>query len=258
MISIAYGRYSGPTLRGSARFVFLCLVSALLLACRHPTNEHLLHGVALGTGYHVTLYASLDSAQLAVLEAGIQGELTELERQRSDLLRLGSGALLPLGLALPDTLWRELDRWFQALAVDRLTQWLATHDSTQAVMVELGGIQRGQGDAPGGAWHLSLEQVGLPTLEEAHRIALKDAALVQHFVSRDFTPLISLEQLLAVSVIAEDASTALYLASLLTQAGPDRALRLASEMDSAVKIIVKTPKGIEIHHTVAIEPLLEN
>lgn len=262
MTPLALGRHSGPALLESARLVFPVLLAAVLAlfltACRDQSNAYFIQGAALGTGYHVTLYADdLDTTQVATLEAGIQGDLAALERLRSELEHLDATAFRLFGLALPKPSRQGIDRWLQVIAVDRLTQRLATHDGIDAVMVEVGGALRGHGVPPGGSWRVSLGQVGLPAAEASRQVRLQDAALVQRFVSPATVPLVSLASPLVVSVIAADASTAYYQAEMLVEAGPGDALTLANEMESAARVVVKTVAGIEIHHSRALKHWFE-
>ena len=261
MTPLALGRYSGPALLESARLVFPVLLAALLAtflsACRDQSNAYFIQGAALGAGYHVTLYADLDTTQVATLEASIQGDLASLERLRSKLEHIDTTAFRLFGLTLPKPSRQGIDRWLQVIAVDRLTQRLATHDGIDAVMVEVGGVLRGHGVPPGGGWRVSLGQVGLPASEASQQVRLQDAALVQRFVDPATVPLVSLSSPLAVSVIAADASTAYHQAEMLVEAGPGNALMLANEMESAARIVVKTVTGIEIHHSRALKPWLE-
>src|SRR5690554_634328 len=261
MTPLALGRHSGPALLESARLVFPVLLAAVLAicltACRDHSNAYFIQGAALGTGYHVTLYADLDTTQLATLEAGIQGDVAALERLRSELERIDATAFRLFGLTLPKPSRQGVDRWLQVIAVDRLTQRLATHDGIDAVMVEVGGVLRGHGVAPGGGWRVSLGQAGLPAAEASRQVRLQDAALVQRFVNPATVPLVSLASPLAVSVIAADATTAYYQAEILVEAGPGDALALANEMESAARVVVKTVAGIEIHHSRALKHWFE-
>lgn len=257
MMQLAHGRLSGLALYGPALF-FLMLSSFLLSACRQQVDEQLYQGTALGTGYHITLYADLGAGQAAEIEAGIQGELANLEAQREVLIRASVAAFAPFWVAPTVALQHEVDRRFHALAVDRLTLWLGHHAiAPAAVLVEVGGVMRGLGTPPAGAWRLSLEQPGLPGPEGARHVRLQDAALVHRFVQQEAAaPLVTPATPLSVSVIAADAGTAMREASLLIHAGPEEAIRLADELDSAAKVVVKRPQGIEIHHTAALEPWL--
>lgn len=261
MISPALGRFVGPALSGPARLVLPLLLTAwlamFLTACSDQSNAHYIQGAVLGTGYHVTLYADLEAVEVAALEADIQGDLSALERQRSELERIDATAFHLFGPALPVPSRQGVDRWLQVLAVDRLAQRLLAEDATQAVLVEVGGVLRGHGTPSGGGWRLSLHHAGLPIQEESSRVRLQDGALVHRFVNPAPAPLISLASPLAVSVIAADANTAHSQAEILINAGPSRALALANEMDSAARVVVKTVTGIEIHYSRAIEPWLE-
>lgn len=262
MTPLALGRHSGPALLESARPVFPVLLAAVVLAifltaCRDQSNAYFIQGAALGTGYHVTLYADLDTTQVAILEASIQEDLAALERLRSDLEHIDTTAFRLFGLALSKPARQGVDRWLQVIAVDRLAQRLAAHDGIEAVMVEVGGVLRGHGVPPGGGWRVSLGQVGLPEAEASRQVHLQDAALVQRFVDPATVPLVSLASPLAVSVIAADASTAYYQAEMLVEADPGDVLMLANEMESAARVVVKTVAGIEIYHSRALKHWFE-
>ncbi|MGR4067801.1 hypothetical protein [Billgrantia sp. C5P2] len=255
MIPFALGRLSGLAPSGPARLLLALLAAVALSACRDHSNEHLIQGTALGTGYHITLYADLDQEQVAELEAGIQGELATLERQRDGLLRALDAAFGRFWLP-SSKLRHEADRVAHSLAVDRLALWLG-ENRFAAVMVEVGGVMRGLGVPPTGGWRLSLEQAGLSAPDGARHVRLENAALVHRFARQDVVPLVTLATPLAVSVVAPSASEAMRQATQLLHANPEDAVLLAEAMDSAARVVVKTPQGIEIHHTAALEPWLE-
>lgn len=258
MIPFAHGRISGPALHGPALFLLLMLLTLVLSACRDRGSEHFFQGTTLGTGYHITLYADLDERQAAAVEAGIQGELATLERQRDLFLKASGIAYDRFWLAPSTGLLHEVNRRFHAHAVDRLTLWLDdSRLAPTAMLVEVGGVMRAQGAPPVGAWRLSLELAGLPGPDDARHVHLHDAALVQRFVQQQAAPLVTLSTPVAVSVIAADADEAMHQASLLIHAKPEETMHLASVLDSAARIVVKTPQGIEIQHTAALEPWLE-
>ncbi|MGQ4880247.1 hypothetical protein ACOJCM_16905 [Billgrantia sp. LNSP4103-1] len=259
MIRLAQGRLSGLALHGPALFLLMLLLSALLAACRQQSGEYLYQGTTLGTGYHITLYADLEQDQAAALEAGIQGELATLERHRDLFLQASALAFGRFWLPPSAGLRHEVDRWFHAHAVDLLMRWLDDHRlDTAALMVEVGGLVRTSGTPPVGDWRLSLELAGLPGPDDARYIRLRDAALVHRFVQPAASPLVTLSTPLSVSVIAADAVEAMHQASLLIHARPEETMRLATRLDSAARVVVKTPHGIEIQHTAALEPWLES
>lgn len=74
----------------------MLLVACLLLlsGCKNAPEAHRFQGPVFGTGYHVTLYASLSKAGYAELDAGIQAELERVDelmstyREDSELSRL--------------------------------------------------------------------------------------------------------------------------------------------------------------------------
>jgi thiamine biosynthesis lipoprotein ApbE len=258
MMPFAHGRYSGLALQGPALFLLTMLLSTILAACRQQADEYLYQGTTLGTGYHITLYADLDRDQASALEAGIQGELATLEQHRDLILKAGNVAFGRFWLPPSAGVRHEVDRWFHAYAVDGMTQWLDDHRlPSSALLVEVGGVMRSRGTPPAGAWRLSLERAGLPGPDGARHIHLQDAALVHRFVQQEAAPLVTLATPLAVSVIAEDAREAMRQASRLINAGPEEAMRLAIAGDSAARVVVKTPEGIDIHHTAALESWLE-
>lgn len=257
MIPFAHGRLPGLALTGPARLLLPMFVVMVLGACREKNHEQFIQGAALGTGYHITLYADLDHDQVTELEAGIQGELASLERQRSGFTRALDAAFGWFRQS-SSALRHETDRMVHALAVDRLALWLDDHRfAPSGVMIEVGGVMRGHGAPPAGSWRLSLERTGLPGPDGARHIRIQDAALVHRFARQDVVPLVTLTTPLAVSVVAPSASEAMSQASQLMHASPGDAVQLAEVMDSAARVVVKTPQGIEIHHTAALEPWLE-
>ncbi|WP_165789417.1 FAD:protein FMN transferase [Billgrantia endophytica] len=232
---------------------------ALLSACRSQLEEQQLQGISLGTGYHITLYADLGDSDRAVLETGIQGELAQLERQRSVLLRhvntAFSGPGLPLS-RLSGAVLGELDRLIHALAVDRLTAWLAELGIDHS-LVEVGGVIRAQGMPPGAAWRLSLEHAGLPKHDDSRRVHLKDGALVHRLANHANAPSADGPKMLGVTVMAATASEASRQALWLSRVEPDVAMAVATSTDSAVRIVVRSRQGIEIQNTAALESWLE-
>lgn len=258
MIPFAYGRKDGLALKGPALLLALTLSALCLGACRTQTHQHFFQGAALGTGYHITLYADLNQEQKTGLEAGIQSELASLEQQRQDLVRMLNAGYNGFSLSPPAVLMREIDQAIQARAVDRLTQQLTDpRVEPIASMVEVGGVVQARGIPPAGAWRMSLEQAGLPEADNVRYINLQDAALVQRFSQQVAAPLVTLSTPLAVSVVASSASEAMQLARQLIHAKPTAAVNSAKSMDSAARVVVKTHKGIEIHHTAALDRWLE-
>ena len=266
MIPLASRRFPGLAHRGPALFLFVLLllpVMTLLSACRsqHQEQEHQLQGSVLGTGYHLTLYADLDERERETLKVGIQGELAYIERQ-SDLLLAALGlafAPYPAWLAnAPQSLMDELARLLHAAAVDRLTRHLKAQ-GMQSALVELGGMVRTLGAPPGRDWTLSLAHVGLPGNGEVSHVTLRDAALVQRPASRNGSEALDDHRVLGVSVVAATASEAQHQALRLTT-GNGRAQASAHggvvAVDSAARLVVETPQGIEILNTTALEPWL--
>ncbi|MCE9665087.1 FAD:protein FMN transferase [Halomonas sp. M5N1S17] len=263
MISLASRRFSGLAHGGPALFMFLLVMlpMALLSACRSQLQEQLYQGTALGTGYHITLYADLDATERDRIAVGIQGELAQLQQQREALLGTLAAAFsaTPKVLAAtPVALVDELDRLIHALAVDRLTEWL-TELEVEHMMVEVGGVIRTRGLPPGGGWWLSLEHAGLPEQGEGRRINLTDAALVHRLVRPTPVAIPALPRTLGISVVAATASEASRQALLLMvadQQGTTPSQTLG--VDSAARLVVKTPQGIEIRYTTAMEPWFES
>ncbi|RCV91023.1 FAD:protein FMN transferase [Billgrantia montanilacus] len=262
MISLASRRFAGLAHGGPALFMFLLLMlpMALLSACRSQFQEHLYQGTALGTGYHITLYADLDAHERERIAVGIQGELAQLQSQREALLGSLAAAFSanPYTRAVaPVSFGDELERLIHALAVDRLTEWL-TELEVEHMMVEVGGVIRTRGLPPGGGWWLSLEHAGLPEQGKRRRINLTDAALVHRLVRPHPVAIPVLPRTLGITVVAATASEASRQALLLMAADqqgttPSRTMAV----DSAARIVVKTPQGIEIRYTTAMEPWFE-
>ncbi|RDB44397.1 hypothetical protein DU490_02165 [Halomonas sp. DQ26W] len=263
MISLASRRLAGLAQGGPALFMFLLVMlpMALLSACRSQLQEQLYQGTALGTGYHITLYADLDADDSERISIGIQGELAQLQQQRAALLGtlVAAFSVTPRILtAPPASLGDELERLMHALAVDRLTEWLV-EGQIEHMMVEVGGVIRTRGLPPGDAWWLSLEHAGLPEQGVGRRISLTDAALVHRLVRPSPVAIPALPRTLGISVVAATASEASRQALLLIAAdrqgiAPSQAL----DMDSAARIVVKTPQGIEILYTTAMELWIES
>ena len=236
------------------------LPMALLSACRSQLQEQLYQGTTLGTGYHITLYADLDARQRERIAVGIQGELALLEQQREPLLATLAAAfsVTPKVLtATPISFGEELERLIHALAVDRLTEWL-TEVGVEHMMVEVGGVIRTRGSPPGAAWRLSLEHAGLPEQGAGRHINLMNAALVHRMVRPIPVTIPALPRTLGISVVAATASEASRQALLLMGANQEgKTLSEALDVDSAAKLVVKTPQGIEILYTTAMEPWFE-
>ncbi|MCA1771036.1 MAG: hypothetical protein LC652_14200, partial [Halomonas sp.] len=73
----------------------LLMPLALLVGCRPQGEWHQLEGVALGTGYHITLNGDLDEGEIALVEAAIQGELASFDSQMQVLETLQQASRLP-------------------------------------------------------------------------------------------------------------------------------------------------------------------
>ncbi|MFY0990398.1 FAD:protein FMN transferase [Halomonas sp. C05BenzN] len=262
MTSLAARRYKGLAC-GPALFLFtlVMLPMSLLAGCRSQPPLHQFEGTALGTGYHITLHADLDDRARERLQAGIQGELVSLEQDLARLrvpLRHARGPL-PAGVGSDSTsLAQRLLQMARALAVDRLVALLLDH-AVEHAMIELGGMVRVRGPAGRRAWRLALDRAGMPR-EEGPRLRLADAALVRlddmpmPLAGGERAAPLAASRLLAVSVVAPTTIEAERQARELMAAGPEA---LEPFLDRAVRIVVLTSQGIEIHHGSALETYLE-
>lgn len=248
MISLAARRYLGLAIRPA---LFLCalLTFATLTACRDASEWHYFEGVALDTGYHITLNADLDAGEREPLWAAIQGELASLD----SAVALGK-RLQALRLPGMSTAWRTefepLMRRQHARAVDRLDALLAEFGIADA-MIELGGVVRTRGSADGERpWRLALDRTGLP--EAGVKLRLRDAALVTLY-AESTVDLDDGRRILAVSAVAPSAERADREARRLLVQG-DAPMK---DNEHAVSWVVLTPQGIEIHYSDALEALLE-
>src|SRR5690554_2097332 len=154
MISLAARRHPGLAMR-PALFLFALLMPLVLLAgCRQQGEWLTLEGVALGTGYHITLNGDLGEGEPALVEAAIQGELAGLEAESESLqrlLRAGRPALVDTS-AMEKGL-EAIIQAHRARAVDRLAGLLGEFGVAHA-LIELGGAQRALGmrvATPGGS-----------------------------------------------------------------------------------------------------------
>ncbi len=254
MISLAVRRYPGLALRPALFLCALLMPVALLGGCRQQGDWQHLEGVALDTGYHITLNGDLQAAERDLLMAAIQGELASLETESETLRGLllagwptRDAAQLPFLASLLEAL-RGAE---QARAVDRLDAVLAEFGIDHA-MVELGGVVRTRGQAGRRPWRLALDRSGLDDAP-APPLRLRDAALVTREQPGDAVmPDGGGERLLAVSVVADTAEQADRRARELLLAGPS-----AADMEQAIRLVVLRPQGIDIQYGTALEPLLE-
>lgn len=249
---------TGLAHRGPALFMFSLLLPLMLLtACRNPLQEQQLQGVALGTGYHITLYADLDAMSPLAIRAVIQGELETLEDERRRVAGVRRSAFAPLWrVSEPEVLAEAWDQVFHALAVDRLAQLLAELD-VHHLMVEVGGVMRSQGSPPGRAWRVSLAHAALPGMEEPLNVRLDGGAVLHRLGKLDRAPVPPQPYILGVTVIASSAMEGRVQADALIQVGPLEVLQWADERDIAASIVVKSSQGITIHQTAALAPWLE-
>ncbi|TFH88152.1 hypothetical protein EQG41_04410 [Billgrantia azerbaijanica] len=262
MISLAARRLPGLAHRGPALFMLLLVLmpTALLSACRNHLQEQQLQGTALGTAYHLTLYAEPGEASSA-LRVAIQGELVRLEGQHALLLQwLRGAALLPPPWAariVPVATWQggELATLMHALAADRLAERLRANGIVHA-MIEVGGIVRVLDNPRRQGWRLALDHAALPDQAVRRRLALRHAALMTRLVDGHHLPAASagMSRLLAVSVVAGTAVEAWHEAHRLVTT---TSIEAARRQERAARFVVSTPNGIDISQTPALERWLE-
>ncbi|MFC2991560.1 hypothetical protein [Halomonas tibetensis] len=235
-----------------ALFLFALLMPLVLVAgCRQQGEWHQLEGVALGTGYHITLNGDLAEGEPALVEAAIQGELASLDSQIQAFEVLLEAARLPLLAELPVGVTGEILReHLQALSVDRLFRVFDDFGIAHA-MVELGGVQRASGTYGRHPWRVRLPRSGLGDASEPV-LRLQDAALVTRAAPRPAgVDAPTTARILAVSAVASSAEAADRLARSLLAAAPDDTL------EHPVRLVVLTLQGLESHTGSALEPLLE-
>lgn len=249
---------TGLAHRGPALFMFSLLLPLMLLtACRNPLQEQQVQGVALGTGYHITLYADLDAMSPMAIRAVIQGELETLEAERRNAAAVRRSAFAPLWrLREPEVLAGVWDQVFHALAVDRLVGQLAELD-VHHLLVEVGGVMRSQGSPPGRAWRVSLAHAALPSMEDPQHVRLDGGAVLHRLGRLDRAPAPPQPLILGVAVIASSAMEGRVQADALLEVGPLQVLQWAEDRDIAASIVVKSSQGITIHQTAALAPWLE-
>lgn len=251
MISLAARRHPGLAMR-PALFLFALLMPLVLLAgCRQQGEWLTLEGVALGTGYHITLNGDLGEGEPALVEAAIQGELAGLEAESESLqrlLRAGRPALVDTS-AMEKGL-EELIQAHRARAVDRLAGLLGEFGVENA-LIELGGAQRALGMAGRHPWRVRLPRTGLAKAEDPS-LRLEDAALASRSAPRPPGGSdAAAARILAVSVVAGSAEAADRLALELL-ASP-----LEAAMEQPARLVVLTSRGITLHIGAGLEPLLE-
>jgi len=250
MISLAARRHPGLAMR-PALFLFALLMPLLLLAgCRQQGEWYTLEGVALGTGYHITLNGDLGAGEFALVEAAIQGELASLDSEMAFLRGLVTLARPPLpGVPAPDGMSEMLQEHLRVLAVDRLFRVLDEFGIANALL-ELGGVQRASGMAGRHPWRVGLPRSGA---DEAAGLSLRlqDAALVHRAAPDSGVEATAAGRVLAVSAVAPSAEAAQRLARELLVAAPDDTL------EHPARLVVLTPQGIDIYIGSALEPLLE-
>ena len=250
MISLAARRHPGLAMR-PALFLFALLMPLVLLAgCRQQGEWLTLEGVALGTGYHITLNGDLGEGEPALVEAAIQGELAGLEAESESLqrlLRAGRPALVDTS-AMEKGL-EAIIQAHRARAVDRLAGLLGEFGVAHA-LIELGGAQRALGMAGRHPWRVRLPRTGLEAEDPSLR--LEDAALASRSAPRPPGGSdAAAERILAVSVVAGSAEAADRLALELL-ASP-----LEAAMEQPARLVVLTSRGITLHIGAGLEPLLE-
>ncbi|WP_445001008.1 FAD:protein FMN transferase [Halomonas mongoliensis] len=250
MISLAARRHPGLAMR-PALFLFALLTPLLLLAgCRQQGEWHIFEGVALGSGYHITLNGDLGEGESALVEAAIQGELASLDNDiqlLQHLLAAGWPMVLgPPGAQVPD----DLLQLYRARAVDHLAHVLGEFGVEHA-LVELGGVQRTLGRAGRHPWRVRLPRTGLASAPDA-ALRLEGAALVTRSAARRPEADAPGEaRVLAVSVVAQSAEAADHLARELLDSP------LEAAMEQPARVVVLTPRGITLHIGAGLEPLLE-
>lgn len=251
MISLAARRYPGLAMRPALILFALLMPLALLVGCRQQGEWFQLEGVALGTGYHITLNGDLGEGESALVEAAIQGELVSLDSELAFLQGVVTPSLPPLpGAQVPDAVGETLREQLRVLAVDRLFRVLDEFGIANA-MVELGGVLRARGMAGRHPWRVRLPRSGAGEAE-THVLRLQDAALVHRAVPEPAAIEASVAgRVLAVSAVAPSAEAAHRLAWELLAAAQDDTL------EHPARLVVLTPQGIEIHTGSALEPLLD-
>lgn len=244
-------RHSGLAMRPALFLFALLMPLALMAGCRQQGEWHQLEGVALGTGYHITLNGDLAEGESALVEAAIQGELASLDSQIQAFEVLLEAARLPLLVEPPAGLTGEILReHLQALSVDRLFRVFNDFGIANA-MVELGGVQRASGTYGRTPWRVRLPRSGLGDASEPV-VRLQDAALVTRAAPRPAgVEAPTTARILAVSAVASSAEAADRLARSLLAAAPDDTL------EHPVRLVVLTLQGLESHAGSALEPLLE-
>lgn len=251
MISLAARRHPGLANRPALFLFALLMPLALLTGCRQQGEWHFFEGVALDTGYHITLHGDLGAGETALLEAAIQGELASLEAELDILRRLLAGAGMA-GIGLPAPVLPEaLRQRLQARALDRLALVLGEFGVSNA-LVELGGGVRALGMAGRRPWRVRLPRTGL-AVDPDSALRLDDAALVSRSAaspSREGEAEAS--RVLAVSAVAQSAEAADRLARGLLGAPLSQ-----SAMEQPLRLVVLTPRGITLHIGTGLEPLLE-
>lgn len=255
MISLAVRRYPGLAMRPALFLFTLLMPLVLLVGCRQQGEWLQLEGVALGTGYHITLNGDLGEGESVLVEAAIQGELASLDSEMAFLKALVSRSPLPRCMGFAEAAGDEgrletLSEHRHAQAVDRLFRVLDDFGIANA-LVELGGIQRASGMAGRHPWRVRLPRTGLDNAAEPV-LRLQDAALVTRAAPQPpGADAPAAARILAVSVVASDAEAGDRLARELLVADPD------DIQEHAVRLVVLTPQGIEIHTGAALEPLLD-
>ncbi|MFW6344876.1 MAG: FAD:protein FMN transferase [Halomonas sp.] len=230
----------------------LLMPVALVGGCRQPGEWQLLEGVALDTGYHITLNGVLQAAERDRLSAAIQGELASLESEFETLQRLllAGWPMRDVAQRPPLAALEALLGAQQARAVDRLDGVLAVFGIEHA-MIELGGVVRARGQAGRHPWRVALDRAWLDDLPTA-RLRLRDTALVMREQAGNAVDPGDGERVLAVSVVADTAEQADRRARELLLSGPSAANR-----EQAIRLVVLIPQGLDIQHGSALEALLE-
>lgn len=250
MISLAARRHPGLAMR-PALFLFALLMPLLLLAgCRQQGEWYIFEGVALGSGYHITLNGDLGPGEPALVEAAIQGELASLDNDIQGLQHLLAAGWPSIPGAPGAQVPNDLLRLYRARAVDQLVLVLDEFGVEHA-QVELDGVQRTLGRAGRHPWRVRLPRTGLGSAPDA-ALRLENAALVTRSAARppgDDDQ--ERERILAVSAVAQSAEAADRLARELLVSP------LEAAMEQPARLVVLTPEGITLHIGTGLEPLLE-
>ncbi|QIB67775.1 FAD:protein FMN transferase [Kineobactrum salinum] len=158
-------------------------------------------------------------------------------------------------------------------AVDLLAQELLSQQIDN-FLVEVGGEIRVAGHSPrGDAWRVAIERPGTGTRSPARALAVTDKAVATSGDYRNFfevdgrryshsidprTGSPVTHDLVSVTVIADDCTSADGWATALEVLGEEAALELAEEQGLAVYLMRRTSDGIVSSHSSAFSPWLDS